>query len=441
MITMALVKSILKTLFFKLQHLNLFADLSTDPVIIRRQILTTRLFLVLFTIAISILILYTSIIKQTQIRTIQKPDEATFLRLLDKYPNTLDCPCENISIPYGRFFNVTPRFHRVCSSDFVSQKWIDFTLQSNLSRFLPMDVRLSISFFWRFIAGLCQSTAKSVSDAFKAFAVDGFLSASVFPKTYLETRIHNKLDQVQKIAEEAFQQDLNAVQLISKINAFISSILTNFHALSVLIDEYDLFQIWIYETDFTFSEQIGCLCHRGDSCRTPMGLYLYDDVGSLGFYSLDMYLPSETYAGIIFDCLPSAMVFSSTLECFHDRTCIDRILATYSDSINISIMIEDLNSRYPSDMALKEVIERLFIEEILTTTSYSAYYNACAPISCTYSYARRFDQFYIITTLIGLVGGLNISLRLVSKYVVKIFIWLKQRFSNRTGLKSIEISK
>ena len=50
---------------------------------------------------------------------------------------------------------------------------------------------------------------------------------------------------------------------------------------------------------------------------------------------------------------------------------------------------------------------------------YNRYYNECQPIQCTYSYKTRNDLILIITALVGLVGGLTTSLKIVVPRLVK----------------------
>ena len=37
--------------------------------------------------------------------------------------DSLQCPCSQISIKYKSFLQIEPRFHQICSSDFVSNQW------------------------------------------------------------------------------------------------------------------------------------------------------------------------------------------------------------------------------------------------------------------------------------------------------------------------------
>jgi hypothetical protein len=41
-----------------------------------------------------------------------------------KVPSNAKCSCSQISIPYGKFTSLQTIFHQVCSSDFVTDRWI-----------------------------------------------------------------------------------------------------------------------------------------------------------------------------------------------------------------------------------------------------------------------------------------------------------------------------
>jgi hypothetical protein len=51
---------------------------------------------------------------------------------------------------------------------------------------------------------------------------------------------------------------------------------------------------------------------------------------------------------------------------------------------------------------------------------YDNYYNACQPAQCIYTHQTKNDIIYIVTTLVGLVGGLITVLKLVVPRLVKL---------------------
>ena len=118
-------------------NLNLFqSQTPRTPTNIFREQLLTRLFVLLMTISSIAAGFYTFLVVQNQVVTIAHPSLVTYQQLYNDYSDTLQCPCSQLSVPYGTFLNVTFVLHQVCSSDFVSSTWLDY-LESFDPIFLP----------------------------------------------------------------------------------------------------------------------------------------------------------------------------------------------------------------------------------------------------------------------------------------------------------------
>lgn len=103
---------------------NLFETSSSTVHTRRREILSTRIYLILLITSTIILVFYTGLIERTKSGTILSPSQSIYEYLQRTYSNTLQCPCSNISVSYSNFtihLNVT--FHPVCSSDLVAEQW------------------------------------------------------------------------------------------------------------------------------------------------------------------------------------------------------------------------------------------------------------------------------------------------------------------------------
>ena len=418
-----------------LAKLNFFRTRSTDPAIIRQQILTTRLFILLFTIALIILLIYTSISERIQIKTIQHPSLATFQWLIVRYPNTLQCPCQQISILPSHFVTTTPSFHQVCSSDFISQSWIDFTFVDHLDFIYPMDIRTFLSSLWQMIASLCRSAANTITDALADFANEPMISSQASSQILIEAQIQGRLENARRLASEHFIRDLMTIQTITQINGLMTGIMTNFYTILSSIPAVTGYTetVVIMEQSYIFhGSENRCRCLRDQSCQVAAGLYLLQNTTYNGYNNLNLLVANMTVAGIVFDCLPALAAFASSLECFYNRSCIDMLQYVYAKSINVSILDNTQSSRFSMSMPLRLIIEELFLENIVNSTSYSAYYDQCAPISCTYRYSQRFDYAFIIATLLGLIGGLNTALRLIARYLIKLYLLINRKCFHHT---------
>jgi len=68
-----------------------------------------------------------------------------FDQLYSELGGTLSCPCSTIKIPLKAFVSNTIKFHPVCSSIFISQKWIRALYLEDASRYGTGDFRTTAS--------------------------------------------------------------------------------------------------------------------------------------------------------------------------------------------------------------------------------------------------------------------------------------------------------
>ena len=101
----------------RLGRVNLFRDAQTmteaNPQVLRDQILASRVLIALMVVSLTVLLLVTTIIERSASETVSNPSLATYLRLQNTYPNTISCPCRNITMAYKAFLTITPRYHQV----------------------------------------------------------------------------------------------------------------------------------------------------------------------------------------------------------------------------------------------------------------------------------------------------------------------------------------
>ena len=72
------------------------------------------------------------------------------------------------------------------------------------------------------------------------------------------------------------------------------------------------------------------------------------------------------------------------------------------------------------------------IEQWNPVSSYDLYWQACAPIYCTYSQIVRAKTFLeMVVTMVSMTGGLIVVLRMITPHLVNIIINLFQPTVNR----------
>jgi beta-lactamase regulating signal transducer with metallopeptidase domain len=73
------------------------------------------------------------------------------------------------------------------------------------------------------------------------------------------------------------------------------------------------------------------------------------------------------------------------------------------------------------------------VEEWNSSIIYENYFNECEPIECTYNQQTKNSIIYIVTTIIGLNGGLITVLKLIVPRLVKFARRKKETAASETG--------
>ena len=414
----------------KILTLNLYESRSSNPIVIRRQILSTRLFTVLLAISILILLIYTSLSQHVRSQTIQSPTYSLYKQLEHTYLNSLQCPCEKVSIPYGKFVNISLSFHQVCNSDFVLQSWIDFTFVGNLSLIWPMDVRTVLSSMWQLIGSLCRSSIIALTSAFNDFIETPMINSIMLDSRLFETQIQAVLDSVRETTFDSVIRPLNLIYQLTHVNDYVTGLSTNYIATLTYpeneIEERRLFRIMSTRVIERGSTKT-CYCQHDKTCSMVGGLYFYDAQLTKGLYDMNKISSNETLPGFVVDCLPIQTMFASSLECFYNETCLEILLSSYEESINVSVLNETLSSRFSRNTKIEVLVNELFLEIMQNEKKHRSYFEECAPITCSYTYSESFDWLSTVPTLIAVFGGLSTVLRVISPYLLKLFFYVKRK--------------
>ena len=87
---------------------------------------------------------------------------------------------------------------------------------------------------------------------------------------------------------------------------------------------------------------------------------------------------------------------------------------------NASPLDSLMASRFLPNTTLYDIVSQLFIENWTSSTDFISYYNRCAPDECTYTFEERFNIVYIISTTLGIVGGLSVALQILTPLIAKL---------------------
>ena len=131
-------------------------------------------------------------------------------------------------------------------------------------------------------------------------------------------------------------------------------------------------------------------------------------------------------------CYVLESLLQSTLECFFDQQCFTDLTWTLSETVqpNVTILDAATASHFSTTSTVGEMLNRLMVEDWQWTTMYERYYDACRPSECRYTVKTRNSVVYVVTTVVGLVGGLVTALKMVIPWMVVFIRRKKARIRN-----------
>jgi hypothetical protein len=122
---------------------------------------------------------------------------------------------------------------------------------------------------------------------------------------------------------------------------------------------------------------------------------------------------------------PVDALFASTLECYYEQSCMDTIalyLPPYINSTNFTLLNA---SRNQPNEPIGRIVSRMFVDSWLSNISFSSYYQACSPASCTYQYTRQRSILSYVTIIISVFGGLTTSLKIIISILLRIALKIR----------------
>lgn len=152
--------------------------------------------------------------------------------------------------------------------------------------------------------------------------------------------------------------------------------------------------------------------------------------------------------GLVKSCSFLQSFHASDLRCFYDQHCFNTLLSMYNvdmpsrpplpqPTVHIKILNSSAPSRFPPNTTILSILEEMAIDEWVIKPNFERYLNACAPAQCSYTIARRFDLVYMISTIVGLVGGIMVILRLIISNIARIIVWILVTRNTRQQLNSM----
>ena len=402
-----------------LGELNLFKDEASrsDPFHLRTAILSTRVYIVLFAVAVITLAVFNSVGSQSEVITILNPSESEYKAFLEKYGTSSFCPCSRATISYAKFTSTIVHYHPVCQSIFVSDDWINHLFNPDFGKIYQGDFRALASNYFQLIATFCSHAKKSVHDTLDHFRSETLLTPQVLSLDSLHAQIKVKSQFLQSSTINNVIQLLQIVRITVQSNLLQTAIPLSTIMYRNLVIGIDSLQR--RDTGFMSSETPICICSSNENCSVPSGFFQSDrGINRQIKSALDFPLLANV-SGFCIGCFPVESLLQSTLECLFDASCLETIHTFIPISNLTDIYAFNISeTQFPSNTSIETLIKKLFIEKWLMKPSFSDYYTQCTPILCSFTWSKRNNPLYVSTKLLGLYGGLTTALRVIVWVIV-----------------------
>ena len=400
-----------------IRDLNFFPSVppTNDRHQFTNQLVSTRFFIVIFLLIIAILLSFLSSVTIDKILIVKQPTLQQYQQLYDQHSQTITCPCTRISVEHSIFLHINYTLHQACSSEFVTTAWFNYLERASreYSGSWSKNFRITSIFTFRALGSLCAAANDTLSNSLIRFFGEKYVTVTLTPSSLLESQLQSFVDQFRMSTINDFSLSLRVVRGSIQINALFSSLATNFY-------------IW-YDYDRSTPRLTGkiygnCSCVFDSFCREPSGIYNGMNIN-----------PIYTVPGMYIGCFLVESLLQSTLECFYSDSCFNQLTGYISTTTlsNATILNATASSRYLPTTNVSDIVNQLMLETWNWTMMYDKYYAECEPYECRYTIKTRNDIIYIVTTLIGLIGGLVAALKIVVPQLVS-FTRRKRTFQ-RTG--------
>ncbi|UJR34643.1 hypothetical protein I4U23_027420 [Adineta vaga] len=436
-----------------MKRLNLFKkidDRTEDG--IKKQKIITRVYLFLLTGSIIILVLFNLLNTRIMTITVSNPSFDIYNDLQNSYSTTLKCPCKTMTIPYRKFMNLSPTIHEICSSDFVGDRWVKI-LKESLSGAQILDWRNQAFGQFQLLLNLCKLVNQTIKDAIERFLLQSFVTLNVLNKTDFEIQLNSTIDQVFRSMVNYFDLLVNTIDLIMQVDQpFTDGVLRGewfvpktFFLSTVRNSSQFILPLRSVRNIHSPSEI--CICATNWNCQSSVAIRsdMSVVIGENEFFVFSYVVP-----GSILSCSVIQSLLLSTLECFYsDSDCLsilkNYLNKTYTQNVEdlVEIKIQPLiynssSSRFSPKTSISNIIRELMIEQRNPSWSYKTFYDLCSPNYCTYS--RRIRQktlIEIMVILVSMIGGLIVSIRLITPYIC---IFIMNLFTSKKSKKKQQVT-
>ncbi|CAF4012189.1 unnamed protein product [Rotaria sp. Silwood1] len=293
--------------------MNLFSNPNKaveDEHNIRVQILSTRIYIILLGLTLVILNFYSSLRYTTNITTIDISSADDYVKLTKKYTShsstsKLECPCKIVSIAHSSYIHqLEPSFHDICSSDAISNEWLNILFEIYLNLDYPPSYIHTFEgtafAHYQALKMMCDLIKEAVDAARTLFMSSTVITSQMIYPDQFEKDTKAAIEQFQRNIPNNFLHVLELVRGFNQANGLISVYSTNWHMFPVSADVNVEPAIISFEPLY-YGE---CNCATTATCHQ---------------------LLESSVPGYAVGCVPLESLQQSTVECHYNLSCIQSL--------------------------------------------------------------------------------------------------------------------
>ena len=373
---------------------------TNNPQQLRRQYLSTRTFLITFSLSLLALLFYNATITSMATITFSNPTLTQYHQLHDLHSKTLTCPCSKISISDHVFVNISYARHQICDSFYTTSEWI-FYLGSTDSYLMLKDFRNLGSLMFQGIQSLCELSQATIENSLEQLYSSHFVSALLVSEKLFRIEVNGLVEQFVASTTNTFALSLLTIRDITQANALLSAMLTNYE----LVAHTDSSYVAVGERKY----DNGCDCRFSSQCTTQLRIDIDGSDTSAWFVP-----------GFYYGCYILEGLRQSSLECLYNQSCLNELInhLPSHDWTDVTPLDPSTSSRFDANTPFGKIVDELLVDAWNWTITYDHYFDQCQPKECSYIVTQRNDVITIITTVISLTGGLMTALKLIMPIII-----------------------
>ena len=270
---------------------------------------------------------------------------------------------------------------------------------------------------------LCTISRAAIDSNVIIFQSGSIYTANAMPD-YAENNFRSFINDLPKYAISQVVPILSSYSYGISTAQYISGLGTN----SVAYILSDLSNtIKVSPTVYQMEDGSYCYCMPTIRCSAPAAIY--PNARSLSPSLLTINTSNVLVKGMRTGCYAYEALLDSTLECYYDVSCLQLLVSNIS---SFKPLNQNTSSRFLMHDTVSTILNVGMVERFTYDYSAEAYYRECAPAKCFYTYKQYGSLLTVVTTIIGIISGLNSVIRFIAPRFISIFLKIRLLFRPST---------